>query len=218
MKIKFLRRAAARADSFYRKILARAFRVTGWRFFITAYLWKRNGLLSISEIEAIASRLRLPGGSLLVFGAGNDSLFWSQVNGRAPTVFLESDRGWLRQVMAQDRKLRVHHVVYTTRVADFPPDEVAIVPPPDLNLPAEIRARRWDNIIVDAPQGWGDGPGRAQSIHEAGWLVAPTGRIFVHDCDREHEQHLVAHYLRDFHCEKITGRLWMFERPTRPPG
>ena len=155
-------------------------------------------------------RLRLQPGNFLVFGAGNDSLFWATLNRGHATVFLENDPGWLDLVQKQGQDLVLYSVRYTCRLEEMRVPEG--VPPPPLELPDQVRGQLWATILVDAPQGWGDGPGRLQSIFEASRLVAPGGTIFVHDCDREGERYLVGRYLNGFRCTPLTPKLWIFER------
>lgn len=191
--------------------LAYGFRVSGSKKFISAYCRRNPLLLSSDEVYSIATRLRLHPGPFLVFGAGNDSIFWATVNRGHATVFLEDDPLWLSNVRDQWGTLDLRHVSYNTRLDRGVPEQIDSVPP-TLELPEEVRRQGWLAILVDAPQGWGEGPGRSQSIHEASRLVAAGGRIFVHDCDRAGEQSLVGRFLEDFRCEALTPRLWFFER------
>ncbi len=199
-------------DSFVPRILAGAFRLTGKRRYLARYHARRKLLLSVEELYLIAKRIRARPGSLLVFGAGNDSLLWATLNYPHPTVFLENDLAWMEEVRRQSRSLRLYRVDYATRLEEMRIPAQSGTAPPTLELPTEIRGRSWDVILVDGPQGWGDGPGRLQSIHEAGRLLATPGCIFVHDCDREGERYLVGQYLRELRCEKLTPRLWLFEK------
>jgi hypothetical protein len=85
--------------------------------------------------------------------------------------------------------------------------------PDRLELVPEVSGHRWDLVLVDAPQGWGAGPGRAQSLNEAVSLVADDGLILLHDCEREGERWLIERYLPAWPCEKLTERLWCFRKP-----
>jgi hypothetical protein len=151
-------------------------------------------------------------GDLLVFGVGNDSLLWHQLNRGHRTAFLEDNAAWIDQVRNQYGALEIHRVAYSTRVADIGKPGSEGKSPPTLGLPESVRTQLWPSIIVDAPQGWGDAPGREQSIYEASSLIAPLGRIFVHDCDREGERYLVGIHLKNFQLRELSPRLWMFER------
>jgi hypothetical protein len=144
---------------------------------------------------------------LLVFGCGVDSWFWEQVNAGGTTAFLEDDPGWLASVRSKLTNSIVEKVQYRTRVADWP----AQLDAGDallLDLPDSIKARQWDVILVDGPSGYRDDlPGRAQSIVTARQLVAPGGKIFVHDCDRPLEREFCARYLgEDRRFVSLAGR------------
>ena len=59
-------------------------------------------------------------------------------------------------------------------------------------------ARRWDVIVVDGPSGYSAfSSGRMKSIYAASQLVAPGGRVFVHDCERPVEAAFASRYLGD---------------------
>ncbi len=210
--MKILSRLYEQIDTSYRLLLANGFRISGHPYFIKKYLRGRNLLLSWEEIFEIATRVRAQPGDLLVFGAGNDSLFWHQINQGHVTAFLESDEYWMKQIRRQSSLLQLHRVKYTSRLSEIRRPETEGCNPPSLDLPECILSREWSSIIVDAPQGWGDGPGRIQSIYEASRLLASNGRIFVHDCDREGERYLVGVYLRKFRVTTLSSRLWLFER------
>jgi len=210
--MKFVFSAARKTCSTGRKACAHAFRFTGFVFFIVMYRWGLDFLLSTEEMIAIGASLRKHPGPCLVFGAGNDSVFWVLVNRDHPTVFLESDAYWIKRIGRKTKFLDIFPVSYTTRLSEIREPELQNCAPPLLELPQTVRERKWATILVDAPQGWGDGPGRLQSIYEASLLVAERGRIFVHDCDRAGEEYLVGRYLGHFRCHKIGSRLWLFEK------
>jgi hypothetical protein len=201
-----------KAHSLPGTLWAHGFRLTGWRRFIRGYVRERNLLLSEDEIYGIAVKLRQRPGSLLIFGAGNDSLLWAAINRGHPTAILESDAAWQQKIQAQNKSLRIFSVSYTTSLSDILPPDEPMPEPARLDLPAEITNRRWDWILIDAPQGWGDGPGRWQSLNESLRLVAEDGRIFLHDCERQGERWLISHYLRDWHREELTFRLSCFRK------
>ncbi len=211
--MKILLRVWHKIDALGQRAWAHAFRLTGWKGFLAGYGWGRPVLLSIDELFAIALSLRLHPGPFLIFGAGHDSVLWAILNGGRSTVFLESDPYWMKRIGARARFLDLYQVTYTTRLDEMRVPEIKELTPPALDLPETLRVQTWVTILVDAPQGWGDGPGRLQSIFEAGRLVAKGGRIFVHDCDREGERYLTGLYLREFQCHKINPRLWVFQKP-----
>jgi hypothetical protein len=55
--------------------------------------------LAVEELKLITTVLQSkPARNFLVFGLGNDSLFWSQFNHHGKTVFLEDDKDWFASV------------------------------------------------------------------------------------------------------------------------
>lgn len=147
-------------------------------------------ILDIDQLRAITTEIHgRPGGSLLVFGCGNDSPFWERVNRGGTTVFLEDDPQWAETADAKLKSSTIHLVDYSTKRSEWRAlrDAPAKL---DMALPPEILSRRWDVILVDAPSGYTDEqPGRMKSIYAASRLIAPRGCIFLHDCERivEHE-------------------------------
>jgi glycosyltransferase involved in cell wall biosynthesis len=152
--------------------------------------------LTPAELLPIARAiLASPGCRLLVFGCGHDSSFWEKANAGGTTAFLEDDPEWLSTARSKLTRSIAEKVQYRTRVADWPAqldagDDLL------LDLPESIKSRQWDVIVVDGPTGYRDDlPGRAESIVTARSLVAPGGKIFVHDCDRPLEREFCARYL-----------------------
>jgi glycosyltransferase involved in cell wall biosynthesis len=157
-----------------------------------------NVQLEAGELRPIVTAIReLPRCALLVFGCGNDSPFWESVNRGGTTAFLEDDPEWAGKACAKLVTAPVHSVQYGTTLAEWrrlldSPVELA------MDLPAEVTSRQWDVIVVDAPSGYnGTQPGRMKSIYAASKLVAPGGRVFVHDCQRPAEQAFTSRYLGD---------------------
>lgn len=148
-------------------------------------------------IEAVTAR---PGGSLLVFGAGTDSRLWEHVNAGGTTAIVEHDPGRATRARARLSSARARLLEDRTRTAQWP----ALLDRPGdlvLDLPDEVRSRRWDVVLVDGPPGHTDAlPGRMSSIYEAARLVAPGGRVFVHDVERPAEAAFAARYLGDGRC------------------
>jgi hypothetical protein len=150
-------------------------------------------------VEAISAA---PHCALLVFGCGNDSVFWERINRDGTTVFLEDDPTWAADVSARLDRSAVHLVEYDTVMTEWQgllhaPERLA------MELPDEVATRRFDVVVVDAPAGYErhleltgrEAPGRMQSIYVAAQLVAPGGTVFVHDCDRVIEQTYATEYL-----------------------
>jgi Polysaccharide biosynthesis len=153
-------------------------------------------ILEVEELRAIAKEiLAKPHTSLLVFGCGNDSVFWEKVNRGGNVAFLEDDPHWAAETQKKLGAAAVHVVHYGTKR----PQWRELLDDPSrlsMELPPEIEAKRWDIILVDGPAGFDDErPGRMKSIYAASRLVAPGGRVFVHDCERQVEDEFASRYL-----------------------
>ncbi len=124
---------------------------------------------------------------LVVFGLGNDTVFWSLLNEGGETVFLEDNEFWMRRITRRTPGLKAVLVKYNTKRSDWK----ALLESPEqleMALPDEIDAKKWDVVVVDGPAGYNDNtPGRMQSIYTGSQLVKPGGDVFVHDCNREVE-------------------------------
>jgi len=132
---------------------------------------------------------------LLVFGAGNDSSMWQQLNAGGTTVFLEHNPEWIEKIRSIDAVLDIRPVEYTTRITEWR-ELLGQRDSLQMDLPQDVRQTRWDVVLVDAPNGFviadehprlGPIHGRMQSIFAASQLAAPNGYIFVHDAQREVE-------------------------------
>jgi SAM-dependent methyltransferase len=153
--------------------------------------------LEVAELRPIIQAIRAkPGGGVLVFGCGNDSPVWESLNAGGVTAFVEDDAEWAAVARARLRSAAVFVTRYGTtrrqwRTMLTQPSVLA------MTLPDEIRSRQWDVILVDGPAGYDDDrPGRMKSIYEASRLVAPGGKVFLHDSERPVESAYAARYLR----------------------
>jgi Polysaccharide biosynthesis len=124
---------------------------------------------------------------LLIFGLGNDGLFWHKLNRGGVTVFLEDNLDWYNKITSRSYYLNAFLVNYHTKRGDWRVllDSPALL---EMTLPERVENEAWDIILVDAPQGTSDQtPGRMKSIYLASRLVKNLGDVFVHDCHREEE-------------------------------
>jgi hypothetical protein len=154
-------------------------------------------VLSTKQLKAICATLkkRTPC-RLLVFGLGNDSLFWLTLNRDGLTVFIEDDKNWFEKITKKSKGIKAFLVHYGTQRKDWKKllENTSLL---KTILPDDIEKEEWDIILVDGPKGWGDEtPGRMKSIFLASRLIGKSGEIFVHDCDREVE---------DAYCNKFLG-------------
>lgn len=123
----------------------------------------------------------------MIFGVGNDSAFWAHLNKGGTTVYLEDNELWLRKIADKHKELKIFMVKYGTQRDNWE-DIVNSLPLLEMDLPEFVSQRKWDVIVVDAPDGSSpEAPGRMKSIFAAAKLVDKSGDIFVHDCNREVE-------------------------------
>jgi glucuronoxylan 4-O-methyltransferase len=159
-----------------------------------------------NELFFIARALRPPM-NFLVFGMGNDSPFWFDLNRRGRTVFIEDQEEWFNKIQQKNPALEAYLVDYGTKLEEG----MQLIDHPErleMDLVPEIRKTEWDAILVDGPAGYADGtPGRMKSIYEASRLIKPGGRIFVHDQERAVEREYCDRYLLKSNVvAEITGR------------
>jgi glucuronoxylan 4-O-methyltransferase len=152
--------------------------------------------LSVSEMTIITEAVlaRRPC-RFLVFGLGNDSMYWSRINPEGETVFLEDHPGWLSYVEKLDPSVSARLVTYDTVMSDWRdlldrPEKLR------MELPDGLDEKKWDVILVDAPVGVSEkSTGRMKSIYMASVLRAGSSDVFVHDCFREVEKAYTDRYL-----------------------
>jgi len=151
---------------------------------------KERGRLGIQlhadEISEILKAIKPPA-NFLVFGLGNDSVFWAEANKGGRTVFLEDGKKWVDSIRIKHPFLETYLVDYGTKLTDW---KYLLEHPGELNLdlPNEISGVQWDVILVDGPAGYfKKAPGRMKSICAASRLIRKGGDVFVHDTEREVE-------------------------------
>jgi hypothetical protein len=152
--------------------------------------------LSKDEMKHIADEVRHRNFcNFLVFGLGNDSIFWHRLNLGGKTVFLEESEWWLKKVQEQNSALLAYLVEYNTNRTQwrdllYSPNKLEMQ-----HILPQVKQESWDVILVDAPTGSSDDcPGRMKSIYLAFQLVTSGSSIFIHDCDREIEQAYCDHF------------------------
>jgi uncharacterized protein (TIGR01627 family) len=168
-----------------------------------------KGLMTSQQYEAIAKLLvSMSPCNFLVFGLGDDSYLWQDINSEGKNVFLENDEQWMQKFSKSS--LDIRKVEYTTKIKDvniIQFDENLL----KLDLEEDIRSTDWDLILVDAPLGHGPpnpnspwkntpgrpfkGPGRMSSIYEASKLIGESGYIIVDDLSRHVEAVYAGHFI-----------------------
>jgi len=155
-------------------------------------------ILSTEQLKIISETLRRKTPcKVLIFGLGNDSLFWSGLNRGGLTVFIEDNQEWYKKITTLSSAIKAFLVHYDTQRKDWKRflQNASLL---NMTLPVEIEKEKWDVILIDGPSGWKDHePGRMKSISLASRLIGKSGDVFVHDCDREVE---------DVFCNKFLGK------------
>jgi hypothetical protein len=150
--------------------------------------------MGVGEIALIASNIHPPI-KLLVFGLGNDSIFWHTLNAGGTTMFIEDKPRWFRTTTEKYPGLTAFKVEYGTTRAQWRD----MLDHPDIlyiELPAPVMETVWDAIIVDGPAAHDDEAiGRMKSLYMASKLIKDSGDIFVHDAEREVEGAYCNKYL-----------------------
>ena len=132
----------------------------------------------------------------LVFGVGNDSVFWALLNQDGDTIFLEDNPVWFHKITKRIPHITVYLIAYETLRKEWK----KLLESPSLlevSLPESVKEQDWDIVLVDAPAGYDDNtPGRMKSIYTASKLVKNSGDVFVHDCNREVEDTFCDNFLK----------------------
>lgn len=169
--------------------------------------------LSVKEYSLIAETLiRKQPCNLLIFGVGNDSALWMELNKGGYTLFLEDNMYWLQHIQEKLPSIQVYPVHYSTKrsewkklLKDSDPNSL------HMHLPQQILDTQWDIIFVDAPEGYNDTkPGRMNSIYMAALLAHrkdSSTDVFIHDCDREVEAAYSTYFLHNENLQTTVDRL-----------
>lgn len=147
--------------------------------------------------------------NLLIFGVGNDSSLWIDLNKGGRTFFIEDSPIWLEKIKKEIPNIQALLVKYDSLRQDWksllngPKNKLL------LNLSAEIMNKRWDIILVDAPSGYSDQlPGRMKSIYTAAFLAHKFRRVyvFVHDCERHVEKIYCRTFLKPKNLKRVISK------------
>lgn len=179
-------------------------------------------LLSSQQLNVISTTVKRKAPcKLLVFGLGNDSVFWSKLNRGGVTIFLEDNKDWLQKVTKRSKGITAFLVSYNTQRTDW---KLLLESPSLLNmtLPNDVEKEEWDVVLVDAPEGTNDQtPGRMKSIFLSARLIKNSGDIFVHDCNREIEDIYCNNFLKKenlkMEIKAAIGFLRHYHITNRPP-
>lgn len=156
--------------------------------------------IQLQEMEILAvyrAIVAKPGCNMLVFGLGNDSALWCEINSGGRTAFLEHDPSWIDIVRDANPGIESHVVGYPNDITQWS----GLVDEPErleMELPRVVTDTEWDVVLVDGPPGYVFDtllPGRMSSIFMASRLVRKGGTVFVHDTEREVERTYCDRYL-----------------------
>ena len=155
-------------------------------YFQIAVMRKLNGIqLSPEQLKVISTTIRSKAPcKLLVFGLGNDSVFWSRLNRGGITIFLEDSQDWLQRFTNRSPEITAFLVNYNTQRKDW---KMFLEHPSllDMTLCDDVEQEEWDVILVDAPTGRNDQTlGRMKTIFLSSRLINTSDDVFVHHSDR----------------------------------
>lgn len=145
--------------------------------------------MSAIQIEAVAAAIRSRGPkcNVLVFGLGNDSPLWAELNKDGYTLFLENIPQWISKMKGLHPQLNVEQMNYPTTVGASLKDPRSIIQ--NAKVPDILLGHKWDVILVDGPMGYTkELPGRALPIIWAAQLSTDSTHVFIDDYERDLEQ------------------------------
>jgi len=144
----------------------------------------------------------------LVFGLGNDSPFWNEINASGSTLFLEDYSPWFDRITGAYPQLEAKLVHYHNNITQWQ----ELIDEPEklqLDLPSGMDPnRKWEVVLVDGPRGHMHSeeiPGRMSSIFMASQWVAPGGMVLVHDAQRKVESSYASKYLGE---DRLIAKVW----------
>lgn len=161
--------------------------------------YNENIQLSPFQAQTIASAImsRYPACNLLVFGLGNDTGLWLELNKFGVTYFLETSKEWTEKVRAKFPNISVGIMprfgLTVEKSMNLTADDMSAYPPPQA-----LKDTHWDVILVDAPPGYKpQDPGRAVAIYWASCLATPDTHVFVDDYERPLESRMADMLVRE---------------------
>lgn len=130
--------------------------------------------------------------NLLIFGCGNDSPLWANMNEFGYTLFLETSPEWKNECLKinNDLNIEIYNVGNNTVQRSLANDI------DDLVVPKCIQNIDWDIIFIDGPAGFAnDKPGRALPIIWTSKIKNKNTHIFVDDYERKLEKTYTDKYI-----------------------
>lgn len=152
-----------------------------------------------------------PGCNILIFGVGNDSSLYMDLNASGKVVFFEDNPFWITQMEQKYPGIEIYKVSYNTKRSQWKEllkqENRNLL---NLDIPSFIRSTKWDIIFVDAPAGGNDqAPGRMKSLYTAAQLAHYHRDVHVlaHDTNRIVERQYCKTFLGDDNVVKTIGTL-----------
>lgn len=130
--------------------------------------------------------------NMLVFGCGNDSTLWQNMNYNGYTLFLETSSAWKYSCLKENPNLNIElYNVGNNNVKRSLLDDID-----EIQIPDFIKNIQWDIIFIDGPEGFSpDKPGRAIPILWANKIKNSKTHIFVDDYERTLEKKFTDEYI-----------------------
>ena len=92
-----------------------------WPSYGTYYFMRilNNIQISTKQLTVISKIVREKSPcNFLIFGLGNDSVFWLKLNAGGETIFLEDNDEWYQEIVKKLQEIKVYLVTYSTRRGD----------------------------------------------------------------------------------------------------
>ena len=137
---------------------------------------------------------------LLVFGLGNDSPTWRDLNCNRRTVFIEDNSDWYNMITSKYAGIEAYLYKYNTTLGDA---QRFYDQPFMMEIHPNVDTECFDLILIDAPMGFDSSkPGRMAPAHYTQNRVKECMAqkkknimfVFMHDMERPGEQEIVRHY------------------------
>lgn len=158
----------------------------------------------IADALHSAQYTNAPEADLLVFGLGNDSPTWNDINCNGRTVFVEDSEEWFHSVLTRSQGLEAYLYHYNTTLQEA---QEFFDNPFIMEIDASVDEECFDVMLIDAPMGFDSSkPGRMApayyALQRARECVLQEERknvifVFMHDMERIGEQQIAETYFAE---------------------
>lgn len=137
---------------------------------------------------------------LLVFGLGNDSPTWKDLNCNRRTAFIEDNSHWYNQITSKYSGIEAYLYKYNTTLGDA---QRFYDHPFMMKIHPNVDTECFDLTLIDAPMGFDSSkPGRMAPAYytqnKVKECMAKKKKnimfVFMHDTERPGEQEIMSHY------------------------